>query len=96
MTLEVSSHHIIELIKEDIKLNHLIFGLQDLGLECQGDLLNLSLVIFKICKIDIDEDYRTIEKYYVAINDLRKHPIEKVSDRLDEFSNDLLKQLIGE
>ena len=68
MTLEITSHHIIELIKEDIKLTHLVYGLQDLGLESSAELCNLSLPIFKLCGMDLTKDMIRVEAYYGLVN----------------------------
>ena len=93
MTLEISSHHLIELIKEDIKLNYLVFGLKDLGLECDPELLNLSSIIFKICEVDF-EDLKPVEDYYNFMNKLRPHSLENLLESLDALSKECLDKLI--
>lgn len=94
MTLAITSHHIIELIKEDIKLTHLIFGLQDLGLEASADLCNLSLPIFHICGIDLTRDMHRAEMYYALLNSTRGLTLEATIEEMDELVEKCLVVLV--
>lgn len=93
MTLEISSHHIIDLIKEDIRLNHLVFGLQDLGIECHPELLSLSPAIFKICGVDLEKDLGIVEDYYTLLNSTRNKTVETINEQLNKLSDDCIGKL---
>ena len=77
---------LLKIIAEDIKLNHLHFGLQDLGLVPERDILGLSEIIFDL--MQSDELIR--EKYYQRINDLRGLIYAQLTYQSKNIYNDIL------
>ncbi len=94
MKLEASSHHLIDLIKEDIKLNYLVFGLKELGLESHLELFNLSPIIFNICGISFQTQTSIVEEYYNEINLIRELPFTEVCKSIDDLAENVKQILV--
>ncbi len=93
MTIEISESDILHLIEEDIKLNYLVFGLREVGVDCNPEYLNLSPIIFKMCGIDTETDGKVIDEYYRYVSSLQGGPFDSVSPRIRELAKEVYRML---
>lgn len=89
-TLTDETDLLLRLIAEDIKLNYLHFGLKDLGIEFELDILAIGEIVFD--RLGSDESVR--EEYYQRINTLRGLTSDEIQERLEENSQAIYEEVL--
>ncbi|MDW3191987.1 MAG: hypothetical protein R8G66_06470 [Cytophagales bacterium] len=86
----VNTDLLLKLIAEDIKLNHLHFGLSDLGIVLEIDILGIGEIVF-----DLTKPIQTRrESYYQKVNELRRLTYKELSEQLELQSKIILQEIL--
>ena len=83
MNIPFSVNELLDLIRQDIKVNRLYFSFVELGFECPFNFPDLSSVVFEICNIPQSEENDTSEKYYQFLNSFKELTDEELTVRLN-------------
>lgn len=87
--MESKKDLIVKLISEDIKLNYLYFGLQDLGMDMHNELLGLSDIIFSMGQLSPENR----EAYYQRVNSIQRSNFETLNASLPILSTEIYEDI---
>ena len=76
------------LVEQDIKINWMLFGLENIGFELPTESPDLAPIIFKLANISADNLNQTSDAYYEYLNTYRGVPPSKLMERLEKLSFD--------
>ena len=86
----VGSGLVLKLIEEDMKLNHLHFGLSDLGIDLEVDILGIAEIVFEL----MQSDQAVRENYYQKVNELRSLTYQELSNQLAYQSQVIFNEIL--
>ena len=85
MKIQISTDLLLNLIKEDIKINYLYLSFEKLGFECSVSFPNLSSLVFQYCGVSIDVENDESEEYYKFLNSFQDLSYSELTEKLENF-----------